>query len=87
MSNKLDVLSTIKIIETPPFLLTRIKQQIRNEADSPFSSRQSWVLGFSMVLILSLNIIILWQNQVNLIEKTSSIAQKMQLIPQNDFYK
>ncbi len=84
MNDKLDVLSKIKPVEAPPFLLTRITQRIENERISRFSLRISWALGISMFLIFSLNVAILFQNQT---KKTSNLAQTMQLLPQNDFYK
>jgi hypothetical protein len=60
-------------------------QQIENERVTQFSPRVSWVLGFSMVLILSLNIAVLVNS--NTPSVPTNLAQTMHLLPKNDFYK
>jgi hypothetical protein len=84
VNNNLELLSQIETVEAPTFLLTRIKQQIENERVNQFSPRVSWVLGFSMVLILSLNIAVLLSS--NTPSVPTNLAQKMELLPQNNFY-
>jgi hypothetical protein len=85
MDKKLELLSQIETVEVPPFLLTRIMQQIKNEQVSKFSPRVSWAMGVSFLLILSLNIVVLVSNKTPI--KEVNIAQTMNLLPQNDFYK
>jgi hypothetical protein len=87
MDKKLELLSQIESVEAPPFLLTRIKQQIENERVNQFSPRVTWALSISMVLIVSLNLAVLFRNETKSAEISSNIAQEMQLLPQNDFYK
>jgi hypothetical protein len=87
MDKKLELLSQIESVEAPPFLLTRIRQKIENERVNQFSPRVSWALGFSVFLIVSLNIAVLFENQAKSAEITPSFAQNMELLPQNDFYK
>ncbi len=85
MDKKLDLLSQIKTVETPSFLLTRIMQKVENQRNSQFSLRVSWAWGFSLFLIVSLNIAVLVETQSS--NSKENIAQKMSLLPQNDFYK
>jgi hypothetical protein len=84
MDNKLKLLSQIEAVEAPPFLLTRITQKIENEQVSRFSLGASWALGFSLLLILSLDIAVLVRNFAPI--KQVNLAQKMELLPKNDFY-
>ncbi|MEY4905070.1 MAG: hypothetical protein RLZZ292_2885 [Bacteroidota bacterium] len=85
MDKKLELLSQIETVEAPPFLFTRITQQIENERIHQFSPHVSWALGFSMVLILSLNIAVLLSS--NTPSAPTNLAQTMHLLPKNDFYK
>jgi hypothetical protein len=85
MDKKLELLSQIETVEAPPFLLTRIRQQIENERVNQFSPRVSWALGFSMILVLSLNIAVLLSS--NTPSAPTNLAQTMHLLPKNDFYK
>lgn len=85
IENKLELLSQIETVETPPFLLTRIIQRIENERLSQFSPRVSWAMGISFLLILSLNIAVLVNKSTT--TKEINLAQTMHLLPQNDFYK
>jgi hypothetical protein len=84
MDKNLELISQIQTVKAPPFLLTRIIQKIENERVNQFSIRVSWVLGFSMVLILSLNIAVLLSS--NTPSVPTNLAQKMDLLPQNNFY-
>ncbi len=55
IDNKLDALKKIKQVEAPPFLLTRIKQQIQNLGNAPAPVKWKWAFAASTIIILALN--------------------------------
>ena len=58
IDNKLDALSRIKQVDAPHFLLTRIKQQIRNLENAPAPVQWTWAFAASTVVVIALNLFI-----------------------------
>lgn len=62
IDNKLDLLKQIKDVDAPPFLLTRIRQQIQNLENVEAPVKWKWAFAISAVLILALNVSILFKS-------------------------
>lgn len=94
IDNKLDQLKQIKQVDAPPFLFTRIRQQIHNltEVEAPVTWK--WAFALTSVLILVLNISILIKSAGNeeanvSLNKTANIENvisSMNLSTTNDLY-
>lgn len=65
IDNKLDELKRIKQVDAPPFLLTRIRQQIQNLGEVEAPVKWKWAFAATSVLILALNISILIKSSRN----------------------
>ncbi len=94
IDNKLDALKQIKAVDAPPFLLTRIKQQIQNLGEIEAPIKWKWAFALTAVFILALNISIFFTStdnniQTALDEKPSgieNIVSSLNLSTTNDFY-
>jgi hypothetical protein len=84
--HSLDLLGNIKKVDTPPFLLTRIKQKIAEGSSSLFSLKLSWSLTICFLLVLALNAIVFVNNTAKINNETS-LVQSMDLLPNNSIYK
>lgn len=87
IENKLDALKKIKQVEAPPFLLTRIKQQIQNPGNAPAPVKWKWALAGSAIIILALNLSILFKGNGS--QKNSdieSVVSSMHLSNTNALY-
>ncbi len=94
MDNKLNLLKQIKAVDAPPFLLTRIRQQIQNQEVEEAPVKWKWAFALTSVLILVLNISILIRSTNNT-SNTTKVEQKagienvvnsMNLSTTNDVY-
>lgn len=94
IDDKLDQLKQIKQVDAPPFLLTRIRQQIQNLGDVEAPVNWKWAFALTSVLILALNISILVRSAGNDDVKASvnnkapieTVISSMHLSTNNDFY-
>ncbi len=79
-------LSQIKKVDAPPFLFTRIQQKIDELQTQRFSFRLSWSLGlsFALVVLLDLSVFIKEKHELN---QKSTLAQSLNLMPDNTLYK
>lgn len=87
IDNKLDALKRIKQVEAPPFLLTRIKQQIQNLGNVPAPVKWKWAFAGSAIIILVLNVSILIKEDSS--QESSGIetvASSMNLTNTNALY-
>ena len=64
IDHKLDALKKIKQVEAPPFLLTRIKQQIRNLENAPAPVKWRWAFVVSAVVIITLNLSVFFSSNI-----------------------
>ena len=91
IEDKLDLLKQIKKVDAPPFLLTRIRQQIGMSGYSEAPAKWKWAITCSFLLILALNMTILVktnQLQKNTVKNTDieKMIKVMNLTNPNDFY-
>lgn len=56
IENKLDLLRQIKEVDAPPFLFTRIRQQVQNMQNIEAPLKWKWTFVLTSVLILILNV-------------------------------
>ncbi len=61
INTKLDLLKQIKQVDAPPFLLTRIRQQIDNLSNVEAPVKWKWAFAASAILILALNVSIFFK--------------------------
>ena len=87
IDNKLDALKKIKQVEAPPFLLTRIKQQIQNRGNAPAPVKWKWAFAATAFIILALNMSILFRTG-SAKNKTGieAVVKSMNLSDSNDLY-
>jgi hypothetical protein len=89
IDKKLDLLKQIKEVDAPPFLLTRINQQINNPGNTGASLKWKWAFALASVVILALNISILLTASSTATKKNvgvESVVNAMNLSTQNDLY-
>lgn len=75
-------LETMREVETPPFLLTRIYQRIESRETSHFSPKLVWGLAISFCLLLIINN---WTNKET--KHENNLVENLQLSTNNDIYK
>ena len=87
IDNKLDALKKIKQVEAPPFLLTRIKQQIQNLGNAPAPVKWKWAFAATAFIILALNMSILFRTG-SAENKTGieAVVKSMNISDSNDLY-
>ncbi len=85
MKPNLDILNQIKQVDAPPFLYTRIQQQIDNGSRYSFSKRLAWSLGVSFAVVVIMNVAVLSYNaKIN--RTNTNVAEVMDLMPNNSLY-
>lgn len=62
IDNKLDELKKIKQVDAPPFLLTRIRQQIQSLEKAPAPVKWKWTFAATAIIILALNVSIVFKS-------------------------
>lgn len=73
-------LDSIKRVQAPPFLLTRIHQKIDESNRTRFKPTFQWVIGVTVVLFLAINTFAI----LKVTQKSNStpvLAQGMNLVP------
>ncbi|MCX6148282.1 MAG: hypothetical protein NTW25_13695 [Candidatus Kapabacteria bacterium] len=85
MDRNLELLENIQKVDAPPFLLTRIKQQIENSNYSKFSSKFTLSLGLSFLVLLILNTSIILHHK-NHQKDEKQIANSFGLMLNNSLY-
>lgn len=87
INKKLEELKKIQEVEAPPFLLTRIKQKIKNGEVESAPLQWKWTFAVAAVAIVALNFSILFNTKE---EDNNSgietIIQSMQLSSTNELY-
>jgi hypothetical protein len=89
IDKKLDLLKRIKAVEAPPFLFTRIYQQINNPGTAEAPIKWKWAFALTSIFLLALNISILFTSSTVATKKNAGIANivnTMSLSAQNDLY-
>lgn len=85
MKPNLDILNQIKQVEAPPFLFTRIQQQIDNGSSYTFSKRLAWSLSVSFAIVVIMNVAVLnYNSKTN--RNNTNVAEVMDLMPNNSLY-
>ena len=88
IDKKLDLLKQITQVEAPPFLLTRIRQQLHALYNTEAPVKWKWAFAVTSLVILALNVSILFKTSTNE-EKNTGIKEvftTMQLSPANELY-
>ena len=88
IDQKLDLLKQITQVDVPPFLLTRIRQQLNTLANTEAPVKWKWAFAVTGIVILALNVSILFKTSGNE-EKNGGIKEvftTMQLSPANALY-
>jgi hypothetical protein len=90
INKTLDLLKQIKQVDAPPFLLTRIRQQLQNLQHTEAPVKWKWAFAVSLIIILALNISTLSNSSgtIPVTENTEAqnIVNSLNLSTQNDFY-
>ena len=89
IDSKLDLLKQMKEVDAPPFLLTRIRQQIHNLQHTEAPVKWKWGFALASVVILVLNISILLATSASATKKNNGIediVSSMNLSTTNDLY-
>ncbi|MEZ4690305.1 MAG: hypothetical protein R3A12_09040 [Ignavibacteria bacterium] len=93
IDKELDKLKLIKTVDTPPYLFTRIRQQIDTLESESETAPAEWKWGFAltMIIVLALNISTLFNsNTSGSADQTSGINEVvsyMNLSSDNELYK
>jgi hypothetical protein len=89
LNKKLDLLKQVKQVDAPPFLLTRIKQQLQNMQQAEAPVKWKWAFAVTSIVILLLNISMLFTSPFSGTKKNTgieSIVRTMNLSTANDLY-
>jgi hypothetical protein len=89
IDNKLDLLKNIKKVDAPPFLLTRVKQQIHNLSNVEAPVKWKWAFALTSVIIMMLNVAIFLKSNASSEKKTTgveNVINGMNLSTKNDLY-
>jgi hypothetical protein len=89
IDDKLDLLKNIKKVDAPPFLLTRVKQQIHNLSNVEAPIKWKWAFALTSVFIIMLNITIYFKSNIAYEKKTTgveNVINGMNLSTKNDLY-
>ena len=74
LPSDLEVLSQIVKVDAPPFLYTRIKEKLKQNYTVNFTSKTSFSLGFSLVLLLILNAAVILKYQPTTLPKKNLLV-------------
>jgi hypothetical protein len=89
IDNKLDLLKNIKKVDAPPFLLTRVKQQILNFSKVEAPVKWKWAFALTSVIVIMLNVMIFLKSNLTSEKKDTAVENVingMNLSAKNDFY-
>jgi hypothetical protein len=82
---KMKIFESIKKVETPPFLFTRIQLQIENDKQNRIPNRLNWAFSISFVLILLLNFVVINNCKIEK-NKEADLIDNMHLLTENNIY-
>lgn len=86
IDKQLDLLKQVKRVETPPFLLTRIRQKAQQkEAETMLSPQLVWGITASFVVLFLINIAVV-STQFSAPVQDISLLESMNLLPNNTIY-
>ncbi len=89
IDNKLDLLKNIKKVDAPPFLLTRVKQQVHNLSNVEAPVKWKWAFALTSVIIMMLNVTIFLKSNESSEKKTTgveNVINGLNLSTKNDLY-
>lgn len=88
IDNKLDLLKKIKVVDAPPFLLTRIRQQIQNLGEVEAPVKWKWAFALTALVILVLNVSVFFKSTQTETKKDGieNVISSMNLSTVNDLY-
>ncbi|MGV3630559.1 MAG: hypothetical protein ACO1O6_05115 [Bacteroidota bacterium] len=84
MKDPFEIIEKIKPVETPPFLYTRIMQQIENAGLSRVSRPLAWSLGSACLILCIFSLVICLKTQQA--NASTDLGTGMDLMPQNSLY-
>jgi len=84
MEKELEILKTIKHVDAPPFLFTRIEEKIRGQVNDYLSVRKTalYLTGIAAIIIVNAWIIIGQKP-----EPKENLAAEMHLVETNQLYE
>lgn len=85
MKYNLQILDEIQKVEVPPFLLTRIKQQIENSSYNKFSFKLALSLSLSFIFVILLNTSIILHHK-NQRHNENNFSHTFGLVSTNSIY-
>lgn len=86
MEDKINLLGSIRKVDAPPFLFTRIQQKIEGLSEERFSPSAIWGLAATFALIVTLNVAVVLSNYQP-IDKLTSLAEQLRILPSDDIYQ
>lgn len=89
IEDQLNAFKKIEQVDTPPFLLAKIKHQLSLKQERPVSQPVKWAFAFSILMILALNVGVCLNLHTATKTQTTSInnlASELNLNTQIDFY-
>ncbi len=84
MEKELEILKTIKQVDAPPFLFTRIEEKIRVHASEYLNTKKTVLYLTGIVSVVVLNVWIIYGQKQ---ESKQNIAAEMQLVESNQLYE
>lgn len=88
IDNKLNMLGQIKKVDAPPFLITRINEQINSNSKIIAPVKWNLVFAITTIFILTLNVSILFKSTTNEIKNTEieEVFTTLNLSTTNELY-
>ncbi|MBK0382334.1 hypothetical protein I5M32_05110 [Pedobacter sp. SD-b] len=86
IEERLNKLSNINKVDSPPFMFTRIQQKINEVLPQEAPLYFKWSFVLTAVIILALNIVAIKNQKANGNSSLEKVATEMQLKNNNDFY-
>jgi hypothetical protein len=89
IDKRIDSLKRIKAVDAPPYLLTRINQQISNISNIEAPVNMKWAFALTFAFVMAVNVSILFNSTTVSKNKSAgveNIVNAMNLSAQNDLY-
>ena len=86
IDDKLDKLKKITPVEAPPYLYTRVQQQIDSLSQTAAPVRWRLEFAFKSIFLIALNLFVLFQYQQPKTKDMEQVVNAMQLSSSNDLY-
>ena len=84
MEKELEILKTIKQVDAPHFLFTRIEGKLRLHADEYLNTKKTLLYLAGIACVIVLNIWIIYSQKP---EPKQNLAAEMQLVESNQLYE